>query len=251
MAQLWNKSPRNLCLASEEVHIWYANLDLSTAEIDKLAAILSEDEREKAQNFHFDKHRQRYIAARGRLRQLLASYIDIAEKEIKFTYSDRGKPQLSLNLNPHNLQFNVSHSQHLALYAFTYQEKVGIDLEYLRSLKDAASIARRFFAPKEYELIASLTGEKQQKVFFQTWTIKEAYLKATGEGLSGSINEVEVLFEDNQPVNLAAIGGNVQLAADWLVYNFIPTDNFIATVAVETKSEKHQHKQLKFWVIED
>ena len=250
-AQLWNTPPSNLCLTSEEVHIWCANLDLSATEIEELIPILSKDEIEKAQKFRFDEHRRRFIAARGRLRQLLATYLELSEQEIKFEYSDRGKPQLITNLNPDNLQFNVSHSHNLALYAFTYQERVGIDLEYLRSLRDAANIARRFFAPKEYELIASLIGDRQQQVFFQTWTIKEAYLKATGEGLSGSIDAVEVSFEGDRAMGLAAIGGNARLAADWLIHSFTPTDNFIATMAVESKSDPTKQKQIKFWAIDN
>ena len=206
--------------------------------------------REKAERFRFEELRRRFVAARGRLRQLLATYLNISAEEIKFEYSDRGKPQLADSLNHHSLQFNISHSQNLALYAFNSQERVGIDLESFRSLDDAANIARRFFSAQEYELIASLEGDKQQQVFLQVWTIKEAYLKATGEGLSGSIDAVEISFQGDEPTGLAAIGGNPQLAADWLVHSFTPAHKFIATVAIESKFNKIQQKQMKFWTVE-
>ena len=249
LAQLWNQPDSNLCLTPEEVHIWCAHLDLSTTETEKLIKILSKDEREKAEKFRFEELRNHFIVARGRLRQLLATYLNISAEEVKFKYSDRGKPQLANSPNHNSLKFNISHSHNLALYAFTNQERVGIDLEYFRSMNNAANIARRFFSHREYELIASLEGNKQQQVFLQIWTIKEAYLKATGEGLSGSIDAVEVCFRDNEPMGLAAIRGDSQLAADWLVHSFTPAHKFIATVAIESTFNKIQQKQLKFWTI--
>ena len=247
LAQLWNIPPHNLCLLSGEVHIWCANLDLSVTETEELTTILAEDEQDKANKFRFEEHRRRSIVTRARLRQILANYLNIAAEEILFDYSDRGKPSLSAHFNQDNLKFNVSHSQNLALYAFTYQDKVGIDLEYLRSCSDAAQIARRFFAPQEYDLISSLEKNRQREVFLHIWTIKEAYLKATGEGLSGSLDAVEVSFQGEQPVGLAAVSGNSHQASDWLVHSFIPAHNFIATVAVESKFKSSQHKHMKFW----
>lgn len=249
LIQHWDTPPSNLNLTSEEVHIYCANLNLSVTEVDKLEMLLTEDEREKANRFRFDQHRRRFIIARGRLRQILANYLHITASEIIFEYSDRGKPSLRDRLQASNLQFNLSHSDDLALYAFTTQDKVGIDLEYLCSRTDPLQIARRFFAPQEYELIASLEEKKQQEVFLHIWTIKEAYLKATGEGLSGSIDAAEVLFKEDRPIGLAAIGGNLQKAAEWLVYSFIPAENFMATVVVENKLNQIQQQKIKFWNI--
>ena len=241
LAQIWNLPPHNLGLKSDEVHIWCANLNLSAIEISKLTNILSTDERDKANKFRFEKHRNRYTVARGRLRQLLANYLHISAKDIQFEYSDRGKPSLSNYCSQDSLQFNVSHSQNLALYAFTYHHRVGIDLEYLRVGNDAAQIARRFFSPQEYELIASLEKNRQQEIFLHIWTIKEAYLKATGEGLSGSLDTSEVSFQGEMPIGLKA--------ANWLVHSFIPADDFIATVAVENKDNVIQKQQIRFWTM--
>ena len=247
MVQHWNIPPRNFYLTSEEVHIWRVNLDLSVRETEELAKTLSTDERKKAHKFRFEEHRRRSIVTRGILRQILANYLNISAEEVLFDYSDRGKPSLSNHLNQDNLQFNVSHSQNLALYAFTYGDRVGIDLEYIRFGSDAAQIARRFFALQEYELISSLEKDRQREVFLHIWTIKEAYLKATGEGLSGSLDAVEVSFKGEHPVGLAAVGGNFDRAANWLVHSFVPAHNFIATVAVEREFNSNQHKQIRFW----
>ena len=245
--QHWNIPPKNFCLTSEEVHIWRANLDLSVTETEELTKILSTDEREKADRFRFAEHRRRSIITRARLRQILATYLNTSAEEVLFKYSDRGKPSLSNHCNQDNLQFNVSHSENLALYAFTHHNRVGIDLEYIRSRGDAVQIARRFFAPQEYELISSLEKNRQREVFLQIWTIKEAYLKATGEGLSGSLDTTEVSFEGDKPVGLAAINSSTQKANDWIVHSFLPAQNFIATVVVENKSNLNSKQHMKFW----
>lgn len=249
LVQHWDTPYSNLDIASEEVHIWYANLDLSTTAVDKLEILLTDNEREKANRFRFEKHRRRFIIARGRLRQILTNYLPIPASEIIFDYSDRGKPSLSDGLNKNNLQFNLSHSDNLALYAFTRQKRIGIDVEYLCSRSEPLQIARRFFAPEEYKLIASVEENRQLEMFLHIWTIKEAYLKATGEGLSGSLDAAEVFFQGEKPQGLATIGGNAQKASEWLVHSFIPTANFIATVVVENKLNPIQQQKIKFWKI--
>ena len=250
LVQHWKTPSSKPYLTSDKVHIWYANLDLSVQETEELNRILSPDEKEKANRFRFEEHRRRFIVARGSLRQLLANYLDISPENIQFEYSDRGKPILSNSYNQNTIQFNVSHSHNLALYAFTHQNRIGIDLEYLlRRSNDTVQIARRFFAPPEYEFISSLEENRQQELFLHIWTIKEAYLKATGEGLSGSLDGTQVFFADDKPIGLAAVAGNSQQAADWLVHSFNPAPNFIATVAVENKYNSIQQENIRFWTI--
>lgn len=89
------------------------------------------------------------------------------------------------------LQFNVSHSQEYALYGFTHNHSIGVDIECLCRMRNVTELAKRFFTHKEFQLIANLTDEEQQqKVFFQLWTVKEAYLKAISVGLSGSLTDI-------------------------------------------------------------
>ena len=235
---VWQDPGDRPVLLNNQIHIWRAYLNLSTAEVTQLAAFLSDDEIARANKFYFLEHRRRFIVARGILRQLLGNYINISPKEIEFSYGDRGKPQLSKYNN--SLQFNVSHSQEYALFGFTVDRLIGVDIEYLREMSDAVKIARRFFSPSEFQLIASLGDRQQQKVFFKLWTAKEAYLKALGTGLAGLLNSVEISFEDD---NLLIKEGKAILD-NWFICSYIPAENYIAAVAIDNKIT---NQQICFW----
>jgi 4'-phosphopantetheinyl transferase len=243
----WQIPTKEIVLTTKDVHIWRGSLDLAAAKIEKLFDILSQDEKLRAQRFRFPEHQKRFIAARGILRQLLSTYLDLPAKSIVFEYSDRGKPTLAKSINYNDLQFNLSHSQDLAVYGFTLSRKIGIDLEYLKPLTDAKAIASRFFAATEKELICSLTGEEQQQVFFQLWTAKEAYLKAIGEGITGSLAEVEIALASDRSITSFKLKGNTITTESWLLSDFIPETNYLATVAVESLN---QSNRINFWTWE-
>ena len=218
-------------LNKHQVHVWRANLDLPTATIDSLTTCLSRDEIERANKFRFPQHQTRFIAARGILRQLLGNYLQINSCDLKFAYSDRGKPRLAdflTNATNQQLQFNLSHSQNYALYGFTYNSSIGVDVEHLRELPDALKIAQRFFSPREYQLIYNTPPPEQPAVFFTLWTAKEAYLKAVGTGLAGSLDQVEI---DVNPSRLLAINGSQETAASWLLYPCVPSINYLGAIA--------------------
>lgn len=235
---LWQNPLRSPTLSDNQIHIWRANLDLPTAEVAQLATFLFDDEIARANKFYFPEHRRRFIVARSILRQLLGDYLNTNPKNIKFDYSDRGKPQLSKLCN-NSLQFNVSHSQEYALFGFAVDRLIGVDIEYLREMPDAIKIARRFFSPLEFQLIASLSDRQQQKVFFKLWTAKEAYLKALGTGLAGSLNSIEISFEDDLLTKESKA-----ILDNWFVCSYIPAENYIAAVAIDNKITK---QQICFW----
>ena len=156
---------------------------------------------------------------------LLGKYLNFHPKRISFQYLPHGKPILD-RAHQTTFEFNVSHSHHLALYAFSPSQPVGIDLELIRPLPSALSLAQRFFTPREFAYLTSLPPQQQEAIFFQFWTAKEAYLKATGEGLIGLQNiELAVSATDGNQFDLVKGREKIQL------YSFTPEDNFIATVA--------------------
>ena len=206
--------------------------------IDKLSKILSSDEIDRANKFYFERDKNRFIIARGTLRKILSRYLNIEPKKLQFTYSERGKPYLLDT----SILFNLSHSQDLALYAITTVNSIGIDLEYIRPMNDAEGLAKRFFTAQEYNLISQLPPQQQQEIFFKIWTCKEAYLKATGDGLAGGLEKVEVCLKPEQPIQFMSINGDFQEASRWYLYQFIPESNYIAAVVA---AGKNQH--LSFW----
>lgn len=171
------------------VQVWRVDLDCAEAVRTELYSYLSTDERDRAARFKFEHHRHHFIAARGYLRLILAAFLSQPPVSLVFEYGDRGKPFLATSPRPHAptppLYFNVSHSGGVALYAISGDRPVGIDIEAIRTVSSIADLAQRFFFAEEAAVIKNLVPPQQETAFFRGWTRKEAYLKATGDGLAG------------------------------------------------------------------
>ncbi len=172
-----------------DLQLYQARLDISLAECDRLWQILSEDERSRADRFKREYLKRNFIAARGNLREILAARLGCEPRQIQFGYRDRGKPYIQ---NFQKIYFNLSHSQDWAIYALCCDREVGIDLEYINLKCDVDSIAERYFLPSEQQIIRSLCDRDKYLAFYRAWTLKEAYAKATGEGIANILEEVDV-----------------------------------------------------------
>ena len=146
---------------------------------------------------------------------------------VQFIYSEKGKPALANQ----RLQFNVAHSQSLALYAVTLDYSIGVDLEAIRAIADLTALTQRFFSPNEHAAIAALPANQQSQAFFRYWTCKEAYLKATGHGLA-KLQELEISLEFNQPCLRKIPQGNIE---DWHLRELTLESNFVGAVAVSNQ----------------
>jgi 4'-phosphopantetheinyl transferase len=181
-------------LLERDIHVWSVDLHLNRQQIDEFSQFLTEAERQRAAKFINPIHGDRWIVARGNLRQILSQYIDLTPAQIVFTYSPHGKPEISDS----QIQFNLSHSHDRAVYAISTKHPVGIDLEYIHPLP-AADLVDRFFSPAERAIFHSLPVTEQQAAFFHAWTQKEAYLKACGTGLSTPLDQIEVSIDPTTP----------------------------------------------------
>ena len=223
---IWQPAPTDLTLLQDEIHVWRIELDQPEPQLQNLAATLSSDEMARAERFYFQEHRQRFIAGRGILRTILGRYLGIQPLQVQFNYQHRGKPVLADAFADNGLAFNLSHSQGLGLCAVNCSRQIGVDLEYIRPMSDLETLAKRFFLPREYEMLRSLSPSEQQEVFFRYWTCKEAYLKATGDGLA-QLEQVEVSLTLTEPAKL-------QISEeDWSLFELLPANNYLAAVAIE------------------
>jgi len=220
-------------LSSAEVHVWCASLERPPDGLAGLFSLLSPDERARAQRFYFERDRNRYVVGRGILRTLLGSYLAERPARIEFSYGPHGKPALALAGREKLLEFNLSHSGNLAVYAFSWGRRLGIDLEFVRPMPDEDSFADRFFSMDECALVRSLSGERKLSAFFTIWTCKEAILKADGDGLTKPLNQTEVRLSDGGEVRLMAVDGDPNQAALWRLQTFIPVPGFKAALAAE------------------
>lgn len=232
----WRSPPQSLSLSDHEVHIWRANLDLAADRIQPLGETLSADEWRRAERFHFERDRLRFIAGRSILRTILSRYLAGAPGKIEFCYGPRGKPALADTCGEASLCFNLSHSTDLALYAVTRDRRIGVDIERVRAI-EAEQLAQRFFSPREYAAINALPPQQQQTAFFQLWTCKEASLKATGEGIAG-LDQVEVTLGIEEPVQLIQLSGDALSPDNWSIQQLTPAQGYVASFAVEGKNLK-------------
>ena len=192
--------------------------------------------------FYFPKLGKRYTAARGFLRYILAKYVNIEPQEVAFSYSERGKPCIAKTIAHNNLEFNLSHSENIAVYGVTRNHAIGVDVENLRAMDNLEQLADRFYCPEEAQFIQQLPPKDKIKAFFRAWTAKEAYLKATGVGLAGGLDRVSVSLEPNQPLRLFQTKENSVDLTDWSFFALDVHPNFSAAVAIATKS-----CQLSYW----
>jgi 4'-phosphopantetheinyl transferase len=230
---IWNNPPQTLTLSSNDIHIWRANLDLNIEQIEMFYQTLSADEKIRAERFHFNRHRNFFIAARGILRAILSRYADIEPHQLRFNYGTRGKPTIAESCGVENLEFNVSHSEEIALYGITSASEIGIDIEKVRSLADAEQIAKRFFSHQEFTWLNQLPVSQKEAAFFSLWTCKEAYLKAIGEGLAFGLDQFQISFDSKNSPEIISIQGNQQVGIPWVLQQLNPVLGYVGSVAVK------------------
>ncbi len=133
-------------LRSDEVHVWQAVLDSKDIAQRDLENFLSEDEISRANRFHFEKDRKQFVVSRGILRTLLGNYLGSQPNELSLLYSPYGKPLVE---NKEGLRFNLAHSQNVAVFGFSIDREIGVDVEQIRQISDMEVLAARFFSHEE------------------------------------------------------------------------------------------------------
>lgn len=228
----WSAPPRPLIFPAERVDVWRVRLDES-AKAGSEASILSPDEIARASRFHFERDRIHFSQCRSALRGLLAGYLIIPAAEIRFEYLASGKPQLAADQNPHALQFNVSHSANMALVAVGSEHCLGVDIEKIRDDVDTSELAERFFSLRERAGLKALPDHLRAPGFFACWTRKEAFLKATGDGLSFPLADFSVTTHPDLDPELEEIKGNTAAGKQWFLADLGVGDGYRATVALD------------------
>ena len=210
----WSPSPDGLDLPVGEIHTWITRLDRDEdGALDSIAASdLSEEETRRAARFAFARDRNCYVRAHSQLRRLLGRYLGVAPSQVSMVQSSAGKPALA---GDSPLAFNMSHTKSFALFGFTRQGVIGVDVEHVRSSVDVLSLAQRFFTTSESDLIANAGAEDQLRYFFTAWVRKEAVVKAVGLGLSIPLSAVDVVPGDLAPHRTARLEEDPP--SDWQV----------------------------------
>ncbi len=230
----WPMPPAEIDLPAGEIHLWSARLDPPGNLLRQCASLLSEDERHRAERFRTGSLQDRYVAGRGTLRTLLGRYLRTDPASLVLNYQSHGKPDLGPPWNAHGVKFNVSHSHGLAVYAFTRDNEIGVDVERVRPMPNAEELVKRFFSPEEIQQWQQMPAKRQLRAFFQGWTRKEAWLKAMGSGLSFPLDQFCVTLDG--PAQVLSIRGDTDEAAQWRLESCEPCDGYVAAVAMRGKA---------------
>jgi len=230
-----------LRLPNDEIHVWDAELDVPPTVLGRLEAALSGDERTRADRFFFARDRNRFIAARAILKQLLGRYLGRGPEDFEFGYGPYGKPYLEAKQGLPPIRFNLSHSSGKAVFAFTSGSEVGVDLESVRADFARNEIAEAHFSQRELEELRRLSPSLKPEGFFLCWTRKEAYVKAQGAGLQIPLTSFSVSLTPGQPEELESTDRD-----RWKIRSFRPAPGYVGAVVAEGKDWNLQRWHWQF-----
>jgi 4'-phosphopantetheinyl transferase len=214
-----------------EIDLWIWSPDSSASQLD-MDSVLSAEEKARAARFVYERDRQRFRRRRVRLRQILGAYLSCEPGVISFVAGEHGKPFLHPG-HSSNLQFNLSHSEDMAVLAVTHGVEVGVDVEWMRAVEER--IAERFFSAAEQTALRNLPPESATRGFFECWTSKEAFVKARGTGLSLPLDSFDVSLGPGVASAILRIGTQGhECARNWRLWRFEPAPGFLCAVAART-----------------
>ncbi|MHB8974528.1 MAG: 4'-phosphopantetheinyl transferase family protein [Pirellulaceae bacterium] len=226
-------------LGQEQVHVGYCLTDDPPwADVQPhYLSLLSTDECERYHRFMFDKDRRQFLLARALVRTMLSRYAPVAPRDWAFQYSAKGKPSVASQLGLSHLQFSHSHAQEVVACAITHSYPVGVDVE--SAGRDVnLKIARHCLAPAELQLFTGTDRTAQQTLLMRHWTLKEAYSKARGLGLSLGFTEYSFSFDDSGRPLLACHGASHDDPQQWQFYQTLIDGKYYLAVAVQCAAQR-------------
>tara|TARA_B100000686_G_scaffold346100_1_gene431949 strand:+ start:224 stop:955 length:732 start_codon:yes stop_codon:yes gene_type:complete len=218
-------------LGAGVVQFWTHRFQTDTEVVHNSYRLLSSDERDRADRFFQPEIRNRFILARAGLRRLLAWHLGTNPQEVAFAYGEYGKPHLDKS----DLSFNMSHSGEMAIYVVSHGRKVGVDVEFVGRKVSRDQIAGRFFASEEVAALEAMPERERDRGFFTIWTLKEAYLKAQGTGITNALDSFAVRVEGHSQKLLRA-DDDPDASEKWKIVSVDICVDYVAAVCGEGKN---------------
>ena len=215
--------------------LWCA-LRCSEEQLAAKHSLLTSHERARAARFRRDADRAAYIIMRATLRERLAGWLGVTAMEVPLTEAAQGKPVLAMR-EP-RWEFNVSHSGEAGLIAFAWDRAVGVDVEAHRANFDSPELGRSYFSSGECAALDRAPASERLRWFFTLWTRKEAFLKATGRGLSFPLDQFSVTAPPYEPPRLIEIEGETDSERCWRLWNIDVGPGFSATLAAAVSGDE-------------
>jgi 4'-phosphopantetheinyl transferase len=228
-------------LADRSVYLTYCLTALLDDEALRWAIEqLSSEERSRRDRFMFERDQRDFAVAHALLRRELAKHGDRPPKEWTFTSNTYGKPALPDEITAEtHLSCNLAHTNGLVACAVAHEASLGVDVEAIDRRIDPLSIADRFFAPAEVAALERCSESERTVRFVEIWTLKEAYVKAVGDGLSLPLNDFWFVFDGPSSLRFDATTGSSDGA--WQFALFTPSPNHRMAIAIhDTSADQRQ-----------
>ena len=216
-------------LADNEIHVWHAELEVGPKQLESLYGLLDRQEQDRALQFKVRVPRDEFVVSHAFVRLALGKYLHVDPRDVQFRVSSNGKPELIGN-GP--LRFNLSHTHNAAVLAITRNRPVGVDVERIREDLDCMKLAERFFSTKEVNWLRSQPRTEMAKSFYGCWTAKEAYMKATGTGLSAPLAGFSVIPTNYEDLRLE-ISDRPDHSKTWSMWQLDVGENLRCALAVQ------------------
>ena len=210
---------------------------IDKADLTAYRAILSKAELDRNQRFRFAKDRHRDLISRALLRTELGKVLSLQPDAIELEQGTHGKPQLASSMRPmaEPVTFNVSHAGDWVILALS-SEPVGIDIEYTPRNNDVMAVADRYFYGAELKELQAFSPSEQRERFFDYWTLKEAYIKARGEGISLGLANFGFSITSENAIRISMRPCLNDCPDDWQFWSLTPENDYRLALALKSSS---------------
>jgi 4'-phosphopantetheinyl transferase len=221
-------------LEPDEVRVYHAFCEgLDAGAVERCLALLSDEECARYLRFHFEHDRHSYLAAHALTRAVLAPLVGASEPELQFEAGAHGRPELIQPAHAPRLRFNLSHTRGLVACAVALERAVGVDVEHAERRTDIAQLAPAVFSDVERASLDALPEADKRARFFRLWTLKEAYIKAIGKGLSLPLRSITLELPSGEQPRLRFAPPLTDDGSHWWLDVHEPRLGHVLAVAVQ------------------
>jgi 4'-phosphopantetheinyl transferase len=228
-------------LPANEIHLWFVDTSQITGQalLSQYRHLLSPQEVIRNQRFKFEKDRKQHLITRALVRSVLSSYINtVSPADWQFNTNEYGKPEVAPETLPYPLKFNVSHSQEMIVLSAHSCQEVGVDIEFLNRKSATKELASHVFSKHENQQLKHLQGDIFNKHFYDFWTLKEAYIKACGMGLSIPLDSFSFSLLGNEEIAVHFEGDREDKPEKWQFWQIRPNDDYIVSLGMKSDAPK-------------
>jgi 4'-phosphopantetheinyl transferase len=221
-------------LSQDEIHLWLATDEIGGERAIGYRQLLSADERQREQRFHFEKDRDRFLITRALVRTVLSRYEAVDPGDWAFTTNAYGCPEIDVaRVGVADLSFNVSHTAGLIVLGVTRGRALGVDVENLSTRMTPIDTAKQVFSATERAALARLPVERQLERFFEYWTFKESYIKARKMGVSIPLDKFSIQLEQDGLIDLEIAPELHDDPRRWQFWQIRPDRTYVLALCAE------------------